>query len=163
MFLPTPDPDAVRRAQSADGVALLSVAGTVVPPGTDAFMTAYALRRRDLARHVVLGGPTFRIPARLDWHLDPSGIVDSQDMPVTPTAEGKALATTLATAFPGLLSKDPVIEEFVGVYAEAADAIVQALDAAHGDLGGGQRRFRDRKSTRLNSSHIQKSRMPSSA
>ena len=31
------------------------------------------------------------------------------------------------------------------------------------DLGGGGATFLDRKSTRLNSSHIQKSRMPSSA
>ena len=50
------------------------------------------------------------------------------------------------------------------VYAASADGMVTLLDEGNGKVVS---RFdakkRDRKSTRLNSSHIQKSRMPSSA
>ncbi len=141
LFLPTPDPAAVRRARSADGVALLSVVGTAFPVAQDSFMSAYAPGAGELSRHVVLGGPTFRIPANLDWHVDPSGIVVSQDLPVAPTAEGRALATTLAAHFPGL-PKGALAEGFEDWYAEAADAIVRGLVGSGGRLGDGQARFR---------------------
>ena len=43
------------------------------------------------------------------------------------------------------------------------DALIDLRTADGAHLVKGQWRYRDRKSTRLNSSHIQKSRMPSSA
>jgi branched-chain amino acid transport system substrate-binding protein len=141
LFAPVPDPAAVRAAQSADGVAVLSVVGTVAPLSQDAFLSAYARGRPDLARHVVLGGPTFGIPANLDWHVDPTGIVVSQDLPVAPNAEGTTLAATLAAAFPEL-EKTPFGQDVEEWYAEAAGGIVQALEASRGDLGDGQARFR---------------------
>ena len=61
-----------------------------------------------------------------------------------------------------------ILEQTGGQVVQAATARLVAQHAAHGDdpaLHSFVRRWttRDRKSTRLNSSHIQKSRMPSSA
>ena len=52
---------------------------------------------------------------------------------------------------------------FLTRYAIAVIVLMLQLIAYHLWLAGGHRTLRDRKSTRLNSSHIQKSRMPSSA
>ena len=49
------------------------------------------------------------------------------------------------------------------VQSEAQDAAQQKLDAIDKDFEQENKELRDRKSTRLNSSHSAKSRMPSSA
>ena len=50
-----------------------------------------------------------------------------------------------------------------GVVIELEGDLWQILDYHHIKMGRGSAQVRDRKSTRLNSSHSQQSRMPSSA
>ena len=72
---------------------------------------------------------------------------------------------------PSALAQPVVAPDTVMVRMETSEgAIVLALDAKRAPVTTAnflryveQKRFEDRKSTRLNSSHIQKSRMPSSA
>ena len=140
LFLPAADATLVRRARAADGVAILSVVGVVAPLGTDAYISAYARGVRDLSRRVVLGGPSFAIPANLDWRVKPAGVVVAEDVPSTPNAAGNTLARALA-AFPGL--PEDISRSDAAIWpAEAADAVIGALARTGGDLSDGQRRLR---------------------
>jgi branched-chain amino acid transport system substrate-binding protein len=141
LFAPAPTAADVRRAQAADGVAVLSVVGFTASLNLDGYMTAYARGQDDLSRRVVLGGATFEIPENLDWAVDPTGIVVAAQFPMVPTAEGRDLARLLARTFPGLPTS-PQVTFGAGWYEEAAEAVVGALERAGGDLSGGQRRFR---------------------
>ena len=62
---------------------------------------------------------------------------------------------------PGLFMSDEDIWKTLA-YLKTLSATPDPV-SARGNAGNGERIFSDRKSTRLNSSHIQKSRMPSSA
>jgi branched-chain amino acid transport system substrate-binding protein len=151
LFAPAPAPADIRRAQEADGVAVLSVVGYTASLNLDGYMTAYARGQGDLSRRVVLGGITFSIPENLDWAADPTGIVVAAGFPIVPNAEGRDLADLLAGTFSGLPTS-PQVTEAVSWYEEAAEAVVGALERTDGDLSAGQRRFRSElAASRLNS------------
>ena len=94
-----------------------------------------------ILRTIVKRGYCLDIEARSD-----PPIPEPKQAPSVPTAEGRPSLVVLPFQ---TIPYDPETEWF-------ADGIVEEITTALS-------RFRDRKSTRLNSSHIQKSRMPSSA
>ena len=140
LLVPPASPDTVRRARAADGVAILSLVGTVAPLDYDGFISAFGRGRPRLARRVVLGGAAFALPQNLAWAADPTGIVVAQNQPFAPNRASRELQTTVKGAFPEL-DADMTLEP-VSRYAQAAEAVVGALEAADGDLSDGQRRFR---------------------
>jgi branched-chain amino acid transport system substrate-binding protein len=143
-FPPEPPRKRARRlAAEVDGVALLTAFSTPGP-----FMTAWGLVVDDVARRTVLGGPGMTITGVLEWEgVSPAGVVIATDLPVAGGTTGwRRRADALERFFPGVQA-DLVLSPIGFAFGDGMTAVVEALDAVDGDLGGRQRRFRDALAT----------------
>ena len=95
-------------------------------------------------------------------------LIEQANRPALVLAHNKTLAAQLYNEFKGFFPQNAV-EYFVSyydyyqpeAYLPSSDTYIEKEATINDELD--KLRMRDRKSTRLNSSHIQKSRMPSSA
>ena len=97
--------------------------------------------------------------------LDPAGIVEIRDLLIALAADGRTilLSSHLLTEVEKTCDYVTIVDHGRIVAAGTPNALAGAGERIEVRFAAGEAPVADRKSTRLNSSHIQKSRMPSSA
>ena len=98
-----------------------------------------------------LAGP---LVVDLLWHL-PFAVIDRRNAPTVATAKGGEIATLTVTVDEHLVPRNPRQPYRIWCSDESGRLCLTYFN--------GREDYLDRKSTRLNSSHVSESRMPSSA
>jgi branched-chain amino acid transport system substrate-binding protein len=133
---------AAKIPRSVDGVALVPSVSFV---DWSAFVKAYARRRPDIAHHVLLGPEILIDPANRAnlAHVAQGAVAGGSESYEADNPVWLRLRKEFGHRFPGILPPRSVPAEFplALAYRNAAEAVVEALERADGDLSGGERRF----------------------
>jgi branched-chain amino acid transport system substrate-binding protein len=142
IWVPTPTPPdlAPYVAQAPSGVDGFVMTGDT--PTTTAFVNRVPFLRGSLARKIVGGTLTLftedSIGPRLAGVVFGNGQASYSVVPM-PTGRLRDFTTRYAKAFPALAETASFV--FPSFYRNSMEAVLQALDAVHGDLSDGERRF----------------------